>query len=163
MKNNMKGHLYKKIQPEGWYVAYTEDSFGFRKTELPLHPKDVELMPLRGQLPNDQHVMDGMEVEFNMVKEWIDSHTNQVQAYAKLNENFKQFSLYEHKETITSADTSQMIFGEHQITVLEISDEEIAKQGFLHSYANELPDENAISFIQGAEWYRERLKQLNEK
>lgn len=32
----MKGHLYKKLQPEGWYVTYDVD--GFTKSELLLHP-----------------------------------------------------------------------------------------------------------------------------
>ena len=80
----MKGHLYKKKQPEGWYVTYDVD--GFTKSELLLHPDDVK------QINRDAQVFDNIEariaaypdVEFEIVKEYIDSHTNQVQAYAKL-------------------------------------------------------------------------------
>jgi hypothetical protein len=40
----MRGHLYKKVMPNTWYVAYTADDFGFHKTELPLHPDDVKFL-----------------------------------------------------------------------------------------------------------------------
>jgi len=88
-------------------------------------------------------------------------------------EQFEKFSMLEHKDTITSADTPQMIFGEHQITVLEISDDEIEKAAY--KWCKEL-DENGFvrtgddyevrelpTWIAGAIWYREQLKKLNEK
>lgn len=77
---------------------------------------------------------------------------------------FEKFSMLEHKETITSADTPQMIFGEHQITVLEISDEEIYKAS--HQEINHGGGSEGwikAAFRQGAVWYREQLKKLNEK
>lgn len=81
-------------------------------------------------------------------------------------EQFKQFSLYEHKETITSTDTKvstsfldnvpdiRKIVEKSEIPInLEISDEEIIK-------AAEDQATFAPSFIRGAQWYRE---QLNKK
>jgi hypothetical protein len=85
--------------------------------------------------------------------------------------NFKQFSLYEHKETITSADTQvSKTFLEAQpqlpqqdvdklgfedvpkLGYCEISDEEIEKQG------NRLCWKEAQeAFKAGAKWYREKL------
>ena len=63
----MKGQLYKKKQPEGWYVTYDID--GFTKAELPLHPDDVK------QINRDAQVFDNIEariaaypdVEFEIV------------------------------------------------------------------------------------------------
>ena len=74
----MKGILHKTDQ--GWVVEYAKHA------ELPLHPDDVK------QINRDAQVFDNIEariaaypeVEFEIVKEYIDSHTNQVQAYAKL-------------------------------------------------------------------------------
>ena len=64
---------------------------------------------------------------------------------------FKQFNMYEHKETIATSDTPQRIYGEHQIQMLEISDEEIEKASYDQATF-------APSFIAGAKWYREQLK-----
>ena len=66
-------------------------------------------------------------------------------------EPFKQFNMYEHKETIATSDTPQRIYGEHQIQMLEISDEEIEKASYDQATF-------APSFIAGAKWYREQLK-----
>ena len=72
-------------------------------------------------------------------------------------ENFKQFSLYEHKETITSADTKvSTSFLENTPTSsqTEISDEDIKK------FASDFYDNNGADefIIIGAKWYREQLK-----
>lgn len=64
---------------------------------------------------------------------------------------FKQFNMYEHKETIATSDTPQRIYGEHQIQMLEISDDEIEKASYDQATF-------APSFIAGAKWYREQLK-----
>jgi len=68
----MKGTLTKTEQ--GFKVFYTVDYTW--DTSLPLHPKDAEVQRMLG--------WGGKEVEFEIVKEYIDSHTNQVQKYAKL-------------------------------------------------------------------------------
>ena len=89
----MKGHLYKKKQPEGWYVVYDID--GFTKAELPLHPDDVK------QIHADAQVFDNIEariaaysdVEFEIVEEWkgISLGTKALShykvSYAKLKQN----------------------------------------------------------------------------
>ena len=56
----MKGHLYKKQQPEGWYVTYDID--GFTKGELPIHPEYVKYYFL------DEDA-DYSEVDFEVVEE----------------------------------------------------------------------------------------------
>ena len=71
---------------DNWVVNH---SYSVAKDDwetLPLHPEDVK------QINRDAQVFDNIEariaaypeVEFEIVKEYIDSHTNQVQAYAKL-------------------------------------------------------------------------------
>ena len=75
---------------------------------------------------------------------------------------FEQFSLLEHKDTIASSDTK--IYGEHKITILEISDEVIYKA--CHREINHGGGSEGwikAAFRQGAVWYREQLKKLNEE
>jgi len=85
----MKGKITKTDQ--GWMVEHNVDErtpIGHKSwwETLPLHPDDVK------QINRDAQVFDNIEariaaypeVEFEIVKEYIDSHTNQVQAYAKL-------------------------------------------------------------------------------
>lgn len=77
----MKGHLYKKLQPEGWYVAYTIDKF--TRAELPLSMTDVR------QIEADAKVFDNIEariaayseVDFEIVT--IDNGDNGIR-YARL-------------------------------------------------------------------------------
>jgi len=76
----MKGKLIKK--KDKWYVIRIEE--GDWETYYPLHSNDADLMVFKGQLPNNQHIMNGKEVEFEIVKEYIDNYTNQVQKYAKI-------------------------------------------------------------------------------
>ena len=71
--------------------------------------------------------------------------SNVTKAKAMETEQFKQFSLYEHKETITSCDTPT------NLQTNEPTDEEIIK-------AAEDQATFAPSFIRGAQWYREQLK-----
>jgi len=78
-------------------------------------------------------------------------------------EQFEKFSMLEHKDTVTSADTPQMIFGEHQITVLEISDEDIEAYIDKNFIFNNEGNWQRKYFKAGAVWYHEQLKQLNEK
>jgi hypothetical protein len=77
----------------------------------------------------------------------------------------KQFSLYEHKETITSSDTpvsntflesvTQQEKSEKPI-YFEISDEEIEKAFTIET---EVQTTKYVGEIAGAKWYREQLKQ----
>jgi hypothetical protein len=66
----MKGALLKENNQ--WIVEHWE---GLKVKEYPLLPKDATSC-----LDGDK----GKEIEFEIVKEYIDSHTNQVQNYAKL-------------------------------------------------------------------------------
>ena len=75
----MKGKLHKTNS--GWTVQHWEivshkEGVGVIM-ELPIHPKYEKYYFL------DEDA-EGGEVEFEIVKEYIDNHTNQVQAYAKL-------------------------------------------------------------------------------
>ena len=73
----MKGTLTKTEQ--GWRVQY--DVINSIRS-LPLHRDDISDI-----LSNPDSKIEnlvGKEVEFEIVKEYIDSHTNQVQSYAKL-------------------------------------------------------------------------------
>ena len=71
---------------------------------------------------------------------------------------FTQFNMYEHKETIASSDTPQIIYGEHQIQMLEISDEEIEEASRQINYVGVAEGWIKDAFKKGAKWYREQLK-----
>ena len=84
----MKGKLIKT--ETGWMVRYRETTPLSITTEtLPLHPYDCH------QIDEDSKRFDNIEariaaypdVEFKIVKEYIDKHTNQLQSYAKLIES----------------------------------------------------------------------------
>lgn len=70
------------------------------------------------------------------------------QNHSNMSDNFKQFSLYEHKETIATADTSTS-------SQTEISDEEIEKIAKEHVLYNE-SKRNWV--VEGMKLYREQLK-----
>ena len=85
-------------------------------------------------------------------------------------ENFKQFSLYEHKETITSSDTKvSETFLDHVPDVrnmvssqTEISDEEIekgAKEWYNKEGAYSASAIALKTWVYAIKWYREQLKQ----
>jgi hypothetical protein len=63
----MKGTLYKKKQPKGWYVAYTTDSFKFHQTELPLYPDDLDSDIIRWA---ENGSLENKEVEFEITDEF---------------------------------------------------------------------------------------------
>lgn len=63
-----------KNTPQGWVVLYSVIN---SLRCLPLHPKYEKYYFL------DEDA-DGGTVEFEIVKEYVDEHTNQVQTYAKL-------------------------------------------------------------------------------
>ena len=69
----MKGFLNKSEQ--GWVVDYAQP---FNNYRLPLHPKDAEMVD---SMFTAKFTRD---VSFEIVKEYTDEHTNQVQSYAKL-------------------------------------------------------------------------------
>lgn len=80
----MKGTLYKKEQ--GWVIEYLVDErtpVGHKSwvEVIPLHPKDVSTI-----IQYSDYSVDwaGKEVEFEIVKEYLNSHTNELQAYAKI-------------------------------------------------------------------------------
>ena len=91
-------------------------------------------------------------------KEFAEKYYNETYGSKGSDENFKQFSLYEHKETITSADTITS-------SQTEISDEEIEKEADKYSDAYDCPSKIKLckhdikaAFINSIGWYREQLK-----
>ena len=85
-QQTMKGQLYKKKQPEGWYVAYDID--GFTKAELPLHPDDIK------QINADAQVFDNIEARIaaypDVEFDWcviVDHDSGKGIEYAKLLNN----------------------------------------------------------------------------
>jgi hypothetical protein len=75
----MKGILTKT--EKGWVVNYNYSINNNDWETLPLHPDFIELMDTCFTSKFSH------EIEFEIVKEYIDSHTNQVQKYAKLVNN----------------------------------------------------------------------------
>lgn len=154
----MKGHLYKKLQPEGWYVAYTSDEVGFQKTELPLHPEYVKYYFL------DEDA-DGSEVEFD----WcviVDHDSGKGKEYAKLirpkeqtnGERFDEFMKTVQKGILVELmelDSKDGLY--HASPQAEISDEEIEKRADEY-FKKHIDDMGFYGFIDGAKWYREQLK-----
>lgn len=66
----------------------------------------------------------------------------------------REFSRYEHKETITSSDTkvsTSFLDNVPTTSPIEISDEEIEQYAQQNAF-------NYYEFITGAKWYREQLK-----
>jgi hypothetical protein len=72
----MKGKLVKTEQ--GKWMVGTVCYADIWSNYIPLHPNQAKYM--QSPLLNNE----GKEVEFEIVKEYTDSHTNQVQKYAKL-------------------------------------------------------------------------------
>ena len=66
----MKGKLFKKIQPEGWYVVYNLDPF--TKSELRLHPDDLDSEVVRWA---ENGSLSDKEVEFEIVKKFMADET----------------------------------------------------------------------------------------
>lgn len=68
----MIGDLYKKQQPNKWFVAYDID--GFTKTELPLHPDSVDEISNWEQIFDniEARIADNQKVEFEIVNETYD-------------------------------------------------------------------------------------------
>lgn len=91
----MKGRLYKT--EKGWYVSYNEQTVilpgiknvkGSQKkiqttTLIPLHPKDTNYYDSEYEYYGEIGLKPEI-VEFDIVKEYTDDYTNQVQKYAKL-------------------------------------------------------------------------------
>lgn len=64
---------------------------------------------------------------------------------------------YEANVDLSALNNPQMIFGEHQIQMLEISDEDIKEKMFGGQFDDQ--DDDDLSMFFGAKWYREQLKQ----
>ena len=84
----MKGKLHK-TKDGYWKVLYTVHHPKVMVKEynmsLPLHPNNVIDVEQHIDATKISHnLQPNMEVEFEIVKEYTDSHTNQVQSYAKL-------------------------------------------------------------------------------
>jgi hypothetical protein len=73
----MRGKLY--IRDGGWYVEYQVIN---SVRSLPLNKDSIRLLSLRSDKQPEHMNME--EIEFEMVKEYTDSNTNQVQQYAIL-------------------------------------------------------------------------------
>jgi hypothetical protein len=76
----MKGTLY--IRDDGWYIQY-QILNSIRS--LPLNKDSIRLLSLRSDKQPEHMHME--EVEFEIVKEYVDSNTNQVQKYAKITQS----------------------------------------------------------------------------
>lgn len=98
-------------------------------------------------------VTQGSKGNDNTQKKALQFLADQAQALDMGYENFKQFSLYEHKETITSADTIPTA------PQTEISDEEIEKAMLDRSGMWDDPLCFEIGWKDAIKWYREQLKQ----
>lgn len=59
----MVGKLIKK--KNCWVIEY--DNLEGKSEVILLHPDDEKLMVFRGQLPNEQHILDGKDVLFDIV------------------------------------------------------------------------------------------------
>jgi hypothetical protein len=95
----MKGHLYKKVMPSGWYVAYTADDFGFHKTELPLHPDDVNQIDEMSKIfDNVDARYHNQEVEFETVKKFMSDETLWFAKLINTKEKQKQETLYTEEQ-----------------------------------------------------------------
>jgi hypothetical protein len=99
----MKGHLYKKVMPSGWYVAYTADDFGFHKTELPLHPDDVNQIDEMSKIfDNVDARYHNQEVEFETVKKFMSDETLWFAKLINTKEKQKQETLYTEEDMLNA-------------------------------------------------------------
>jgi len=120
----MKGTLHKTEQ--GWQVSYASydiTSNNWSAGKLPLHPDFIEAMETCFTSKFTQ------EVEFETVKEYIDSHTNQVQKYAKL---IKQEDMCEYSglRAVTSyIETKENTYTEEQLKLAYIQGYNRGKDG----------------------------------
>jgi hypothetical protein len=107
----MKGIINKTEQ--GWMVNY---NYSVNKNDwetLPLHPDDLYVIDHTGYILGEKQ-----EVEFEIVKEYTDSHTNQVQKYAKLINQvsptytgeypFKKFTLMDERPSAPASDRTNI-------------------------------------------------------
>lgn len=83
----MKGILKKTVA--GWFV-WQSDKITSHFRSYPLHPNDAKICNQYGDYSMD---WIDKEVEFEIVKEYVDKHTNMIQNYAKLNQEYKTNNL----------------------------------------------------------------------
>ena len=88
--------------------------------------------------------------------EWLENELKKL-PLVNVIDVFEQAKEMEKQQMATNCnqlDKPFLIYGEHQIQMLEISDEQI------RSAANNVKSQTTFySFIEGAKWYREQLKQ----
>jgi hypothetical protein len=126
----MNGTLTKKINGT-WVVRvqstdqHPSPSVVEHGVEYPLHPEDANLMVFRGQLLNDQHIMDGKEVEFEIAHLSTDPLGRDVKTYAKLvdklgNEDVQKLGYDEKGKPLT-------YWGGKQSDVREVVEDDVEK------------------------------------
>jgi hypothetical protein len=142
-----KGTLLKK--DDKWYVMRIEE--GDWETYYPLYSKDAELVPLKAQLPNGQHVMDGKQVEFEIVISALD-----FVAYAQLIPAAEQTNgarFDEFMKTVEYPELEGTINLCNDMIVKRITDQAIDAEADKH-YDNNGAD---VLFAMGARWCRDQF------
>lgn len=136
----MKGTLHKT--DTGWQVSHaTYDMMlsCWTAGKFPLHPDDVSLMPFRGQLLDDQHILDGKEVDFEIKYYWDGRMEQPIEVAKLINRSTKILQPIQQ----------------------DISDEEIEKEAS-SIHKGRATETNwqyeRMGWINGAKWYREQLK-----
>jgi hypothetical protein len=80
----MTGYLYKKQQPNGWFIVYDVDSFN--KTEFTLHPEDVKKIEEYAKIFDNIEaiISTNTTVRFKLVHSGNNPLGGYLQAFAKL-------------------------------------------------------------------------------
>jgi hypothetical protein len=170
----MKGTLYKKIMPSGWFVAFTTGDFNFHRTELPLHPDDESLWMFAELNEEWKDKLDGKEVEFEIVeqcctpegqiKRYVDCKgCDKKQNYAKLIPSKEQ-----QKQLITEIMDLDAKDGLYEDDVEKLADNHVESLGFI-TFKNDYSNERRTSFIDGYNkaketlYTEEQVKEIVEK
>jgi len=151
----MKGRLQyiskDKTLVKSWVVWYNEQPDGGNLSfvdSLPLHPDDVNLMVFRGSLLNDQHIMHGTEVDFEIVEEEEqDKYSN--------GEWARSYS------TITYAKLIKTDYPELEGTnnlCKDVIEKRTLEEDIQYEADRYLTKSNKQAFLHAIEWYRERTQ-----
>lgn len=143
----MNGRLF--LRDGKWYVEYQVIN---SVRSLPLHKDSVRQLSLRSDKKPEQ--MIGDKIEFEIVKEYIDSNTNQVQNYAKLTQ-CNGLDLTPSKSNInTTPETSKLVVGSkvtsHYVMTKEMEHEldrvfDNVQARFMHEVVQRFTDEMLAS------------------
>jgi hypothetical protein len=101
----MIGKLIKK--KNCWVIEYEDMTRDceYSTEVILLHPEDEKLMVFRGQLPNEQHILDGKDVLFDIVslEDGVNPNGDIIHKdYAKLNVGVINTARYNTNPTITN-------------------------------------------------------------